>query len=81
MQWIMDAVTKHTGRTDAAEVATIVDIMSDHVHTFNGLAAREFKRLALEAMKMHDYLKTPHGQDCWKALCMKYDVELAPCAS
>ena len=73
-RWIEESITKYTGVTDEADVAAIMDVMADHCRTFNGLDPKEFERLAKQAAEMVAYLKTPHGQECWQALCMKHGI-------
>lgn len=77
-RWIEEAITRHTGVTDAADVASIMDVMADHCRTFSGLSPQRFKKLAKQAWEQVAYLKTPHGQECWQAMCIAYGIELCP---
>lgn len=50
--WIAEGVTKHTGATNAADIAQIIDIMANQCRRFGGLAPERLQKLANEAREV-----------------------------
>jgi hypothetical protein len=74
MQWILDIISRYTGETDATALREIYDCMCDNVHVFGGLSPDQFRRAAIEAMHLRNYLATDVGRAHIAAIESEYTL-------